>query len=126
MSGGMSTYDELTDKIIFCIITVHQTLGPGFLESIYRKALLLELRKRGVSAEVERAVPIYYDGQEIGRHRLDFLVENQIIVEIKMVENLSRAHYAQVRSYLRATSLSLALLVNFADERADFRRVYPR
>ena len=126
MTVDLSARDELTDKVIWCIITVHQTLGPGFLENIYRRALLLELRKRGVSAEPEREIPVYYDGQQIGRHRLDFLIDDQIILEIKTVENLSRAHYAQVRSYLKATGLSLALLVNFADERADFRRVYPR
>jgi GxxExxY protein len=113
----------LTEGIIRCIIAVHRTLGPGFLETVYRRALVLELRKQGLTATVEKEIVIYYDGQEVGRHRLDLLVEGRVIVEVKTVENLGRAHYAQVRSYLAATGLRLALLINFAGERADFRRV---
>ncbi|MGH7465935.1 MAG: GxxExxY protein [Longimicrobiales bacterium] len=115
--------DTLTGRVIRCIIHVHQTLGPGFLESVYRRALLIELRKQHLATEAEKEVVVYYDGQQVGRHRLDLLVEGQVILELKTVEALSKAHYAQVRSYLRATQLDLALLVNFADDRADFRRV---
>ena len=115
--------DKLTETIIECIIQVHQTLGPGFLESIYRKSLLIELRKRDLTVETEKEVTIYYDGQEVGKHRLDLLVAESRIIELKTVEALSKAHDAQVRSYLKATSLSVAILVNFAVERADFRRI---
>lgn len=115
--------DELTGTIIDCIIKVHKTLGPGFLESIYRKALLIELRRRGLSVETEKEVVIYYQGEEVGQHRLDILVENRAIIELKTVEELSKAHYAQVRSYLKATGLPVAILVNFAGEKADFRRI---
>jgi len=115
--------DKLTETIIECIIKVHQTLGPGFLESMYRKALLIEIRKSGLAAETEKEVVILYENQEVGRHRLDVVVEAQVIVELKTVEDLSKAHYAQVRSYLKATSLSTAILVNFAKEKADFRRI---
>ena len=115
--------EELTGKIIECIIAVHQELGPGFLESIYRRALLIEMRKQGLAAETEKEVIIYYDGQEIGRHRLDILAEERVVVELKTVESLSKAHYAQVRSYLKATVLELGILVNFTGEKADFRRV---
>ena len=97
--------EELTGKIIECIIAVHQELGPGFLESIYRRALLIEMRKQGLAAETEKEVIIYYDGQEVGRHRLDILAEERVVVELKTVESLSKAHYAQVRSYLKATVL---------------------
>jgi GxxExxY protein len=117
--------EELTGNIIECIIAVHQTLGPGFLESIYRRALLIEMRKKGLAAETEKEVIIYYDGEEVGRHRLDILAEDRVVVELKTVESLSKAHYAQVRSYLKATDLELGLLVNFAGEKADFRRVEP-
>jgi GxxExxY protein len=113
----------LTDRIIYCVIKVHQTLGPGFLEKVYRHALRIELRKQNLTAEVEKPVFVYYEGQKVGRHRLDFLVEGQVILELKTVEALSRAHYAQVRSYLKATGLRLGLLINFADERAEFRRI---
>lgn len=115
--------DKLTGRVIQCIIHVHQTLGPGFLENVYRRALLIELRKRDLTTEAEKEIVVYYDGQEVGKHRLDLLVEDQVIIELKTVEVLSKAHYAQVRSYLRAALLDVALLVNFADDHADFRRV---
>ena len=115
--------DRLTRRVIQCIIQVHQTLGPGFVESVYRRALLIELRKQDLATEAEKEVVIYYDGQKVGQHRLEFLVERQVIVELKAVEALSKAHYAQVRSYLRAARLDIALLVNFGTDRADYRRV---
>jgi len=115
--------DPLTDRIIHCVVRVHRTLGPGFLESVYRNALLIELRSSGLNAEHECAVRIFYGGQEVGVHRLDILVEQRVIVELKTVDYLAAAHYAQVRSYLKATGLKLALLVNFSKERSDFRRI---
>jgi GxxExxY protein len=115
--------EELTGRVIQCIINVHQTLGPGFLENVYRRAMSIELCKHGLTSETEKRVVIYYDGEEVGRHCLDLLVENQLIVELKTVEALNRAHYAQVRSYLTATRLDVALLINFAGHRADFRRI---
>lgn len=123
MEIGPYDGDELTGRVIQCIIHVHQTLGPGFVESVYRRALLIELGKQDLKTETEKAVVVYYDRQPVGKHRLDLLVEGRVIVELKTVDALSKAHYAQVRSYLRATRLSVALLVNFADDRADFRRI---
>ena len=82
-----------------------------------------ELRKHGLHALTEKGVHIQYEGEEVGIHRLDLLVEENLIVELKTVEHLGKAHYAQVRSYLKATGLTVALLVNFAKERADFRRI---
>ena len=115
--------DRLTELIIQAIIRVHQVLGPGFLESIYRKALVKELEKRGLRVETEKRICVYYDGEEVGLHRLDIVVEDEVIIELKTVESLSRTHYAQVRSYLKATRLKKAILVNFALEKADFRRI---
>lgn len=120
---GIDGGDELTGRVIQCIIEVHQTLGPGFLESVYRRAMLIELRRQGLGADTEKVVVVYYAGEEVGRHRIDILVEEQLILELKTVEALCKAHYAQVRSYLRATRLETALLINFATDRADFRRV---
>ena len=114
---------ELSQRIIGCIIKVHKILGPGFLEKVYRKALMIELGYAGLEAETEKEVVVYYGNQEVGRHRLDILVENKVIIELKTVEDLSRAHYAQVRSYMRATYLDLAFLVNFSNSKADFRRI---
>jgi len=115
--------DETTDRIINAIITVHKTLGPGFLESIYRNALMLEARKVGLEVEAEKEIAIFYDGVEVGRHRLDLLMDGRIVLELKTVEEIGGAHYAQLRSYLKASGCKTGLLVNFAGDRADFRRV---
>jgi len=115
--------DKLTHQIIEAIIVVHGILGPGFAEQIYQRALAIELKKKGLRFATEAEIVIAYDGQTIGRHRLDFLIEDKVIVELKTVEDLGKAHYAQVRSYLRATSLQVALLVNFSKEKADYRRI---
>ncbi len=115
--------DALTYSIIEAVIKVHAVLGPGFVESIYHRALVIEMRKRGLPVEHEVEVEIQYDGQMVGRHRLDLVVDRRVIVELKTVEDLSKAHYAQVRSYLRATGLPVALLVNFSKEKADYRRI---
>ncbi|MBI3599665.1 MAG: GxxExxY protein, partial [Nitrospinae bacterium] len=90
--------DKLTELIIQSIIRVHQILGPGFLESIYRKALMIELRKQGLNVETEKEAVVYYEAEEVGRHRLDIVVGDRVIIELKTVEELSKAHYAQVRS----------------------------
>jgi len=120
---GAGVEDPLTRAIIEAIISVHNSLGPGFVEQIYQRALAIELRKKGMRFAAEADVEITYEGHRIGQHRLDFLIEDRVIVELKTVEDLGKAHYAQVRSYLRATGLTIALLVNFSKEKADYRRV---
>ena len=115
--------DPLTETIIRCVVEVHRALGPGFLESIYRNSLLIELRREGLAVETEKEVAVRYRGEEVGCHRLDFLVEGRVVVELKTGEDLSTAHYAQVRSYIKATGLRVGLLVNFSKARSDFRRV---
>lgn len=120
---GDKQRDDLTGRIINAIITVHRTLGPGFLESIYRNSLMLELKKQDLEVEREKEIAIHYDATEVGRHRLDLLVEGQIVLELKTVEELGRAHYAQLRSYLKASNCATGLLVNFAGDKADFRRI---
>lgn len=102
---------------------MHRKLGPGFLEVIYRRSLLIELRKASLRADTEKEFRVFYDGKEVGLHRLDLLVEGQVIVELKTVEHLGKEHYAQVRAYLKATGLKKALLVNFSKEKSDFRRI---
>jgi GxxExxY protein len=115
--------DDLTGRIINAIIAVHRTLGPGFLESIYRNSLMLELKKQNLEVEHEKEIAIHYDGAEVGRHRLDLLVDGCIVLELKTVEELGRAHYAQLRSYLKASECTTGLLVNFSGDKADFRRI---
>jgi len=121
--SGEGVDDALTRAIIDAIIKVHKVLGPGFGEAIYRRALVVELKKQNISVATEVEVSVAYEGQIVGQYRLDLLVEGTIIVEVKVVEALSKVHYSQVRSYLRATGLSVALLVNFDHPKADYRRV---
>ena len=84
---------------------------------------MVELKRAGLFVEEEKEVFIYYCGQEVGRHKLDLVVETQLVVELKTVEDLNKAHYAQVRSYLKATGLTTGFLVNFSKEKSDFRRI---
>ncbi len=120
----MKTFDDPTTKLIIqCICRVHKILGPGFLECIYRRALLKELRTSSLKAETEKEIEVVYEGEVVGQHRLDLLVEEKVVIELKTVEALGKAHYAQIRSYLKATGLRVGLLVNFATALADFRRV---
>ena len=114
---------NLTEIIIAGIIKVHQTLGPGFRERVYRRALTLELRHRGLQVQREKRVTIFYNNRKVGYHRLDLFVENRIIIELKTVDTLNKRHYAQLRSYLKSTQMKIGLLVNFAGELADYRRV---
>ncbi|MGL4513136.1 MAG: GxxExxY protein [Lacipirellulaceae bacterium] len=113
----------VTEQIIRAVIKVHRALGPGFLESVYLNSLVVELAREGLSFESEKRVVVEYDGKPVGDQRLDLVVEGRVVVELKAVEDLSQAHYAQLRSYLKASGLRTGLLVNFAREKADFRRV---
>ena len=115
--------DPLSHQVIEAILRVHHTLGPGFLEGIYQRALTIELTRRGLPVVPEHEVIVIDEGELVGRHRLDLVVGQRLIIELKTVDELNKAHYAQVRSYLRATGFPVALLVNFAKERVDFRRI---
>jgi GxxExxY protein len=105
--------DRLAHEIIGAAIEVHRILGPGYLESIYEEALCIELKLRTISFERQAPVQIVYKGAAIGQGRLDLLVQGKLIVEIKTVETLAPIHKAQALSYLKATGLQLALLINF-------------
>jgi len=115
---------ELTEQIIGAAIEVHRRLGPGFLESIYENALVIELRKRGLSVEKQLEVPVLYDEVEVGTHRLDLLIAGTIGVELKAIKALEDVHFAVVRSYLAATRLEHGLLFNFARPVLEIKRVF--
>ncbi len=115
--------EELTGKIILCAIEVHKKLGPGFLESIYQVALPMELVKQKLKVETQKAIKIFYEGKEIGLHRLDLVVEDQIVVELKTVKDFDESHIAQLISYLNATGLKVGLLFNFAKAVLKIKRV---
>lgn len=117
-------HEDLTGKIIGAAIEVHRQLGPGFIESIYENALVYELRNRGVKLEQQLEVPILYNGQiEVGKHRLDLLVESEIVVDLKAISELLDVHFAIVRSQLRAVKRKHGLLLNFAKVTLEAKRV---
>ena len=109
----MLIHSALTERIIGCAIAVHRVLGPGFLESIYRAALCLELDAQRIGFEQERPVRVAYRGVEIPGQRIDLIVEGLIVVELKAVVQLADVHRAQLVSYLRTTGLRGGLLINF-------------
>jgi GxxExxY protein len=120
---GKSLRDsEITQQIIAAAIRVHRQLGPGFLESVYEEALAVEFALSGVQFLRQYPVPIFYRDHQIGEHRLDFLVEEKIVVELKAVSELEDIHFAIGRSYLKATNLEDGLLLNFATTPLTIKR----
>lgn len=113
----------LTDKIIGAAIAVHKRLGPGFIESIYENAMVIEMQKRDLEVSQQMGVAIEYDGREVGRHRLDLFVEDTIVVELKAIKDLETIHFAIVKSYLRAVGRQHGLILNFAKPTLEIKRV---
>jgi GxxExxY protein len=113
---------ELTEKIIGCAMKVHSALGPGFLESVYAKALEHELRKIGVKVESEKLITVKYDGVMVGEFSADKLVADKIIVEEKAVQSLVSEHEVQSVNYLTATGIEIGLLLNFGAQRLEYKR----
>jgi GxxExxY protein len=116
-------YYEITRKIIGCAMAVHSTLGNGFQELIYQRALEIEFSDNGVPHSREFEMPIYYHGKEIGIRRVDFLVENKISVELKALIELAPVHLAQAKNYLEAYNLETGLLINFGSKSLEYRRL---
>jgi len=122
--GIGSEWNGLVQQIISAAVELHTRLGPGFLESIYHKGLVVELRLAGLHTTSEVEVPVFYRGIQLGRQRLDLVVASKAIVELKSVSKLDASHVAQVRSYLAASGLPVGLLLNFAGPKVECRRVY--
>lgn len=118
--------EELTGSIIGAAIEVHKTLGPGFIEAVYEEALAIELRERKIPFERQLPISVLYHGYVVGLHRLDFLVDDQVVVELKAVKDLTENHFAIVRSYLRATDRMHGLMLNFAKVTLEIKRVRAR
>jgi len=123
MTNEQYKYSELTSKIIGCAMTVHKTLGNGFQEVIYQRALEIEMRENGISYNREFEMPIFYREQQIGTRRVDFLIENIISVELKATTKLEDVHFAQAINYLEAYNLEIGLLVNFGETSLNFKRL---
>jgi GxxExxY protein len=116
-------HEELTGRIIACAIAVHKALGPGFLESVYEAAMVVELKCAGLKVESQKPLRIFYREVLVGEHRLDLLVEDKIIVELKAISELEDIHFAIERSYLKAAGLEHGLLLNFATMPLTVKRV---
>ena len=116
--------EEITHKIIGCSYTVFNKLGFGFLESIYQKALLIELKKAELRAETECPLKVHYNGKVIGDFSVDVLVEEEIIVELKSVERLIKVHEVQLVNYLNGLKKDIGLLINFGPKGVDIKRKY--
>lgn len=116
-------YSDITEKIIGCAMTVHNTLGNGFQEVIYQRALVIEMALQGLSFSRELEMPIFYRDEDIGTRRVDFFVEEKVMVEIKAVSELNNTHLAQAINYLEAYKMKVGLLINFGQNSLIFRRV---
>jgi len=115
-------YKDLTEKIIKAAYKVHNILGTGYLEVIYQNATLIELKNQALNCDTEKLVEIFYQNQKIGEHRLDLVVENKVILELKSVNEFHPFHQAQVISYLKATGMKVALLINFGKDKIEYKR----
>jgi GxxExxY protein len=117
-------HEELTHKIIGCAMKVHSTLGSGFQEVFYQRALDIEMKKQKLDFSREQEMIVFYDDIEIGTRRVDFFVEGKIMVELKAVSKLDDLHLAQAMNYLEAYNLPVGLLINFGSRSMEFKRVY--
>lgn len=116
-------HSELTGKIIGCAMEVHKALGNGFQEVVYQRALAIEFELQGVSFIREMEMPLSYKNRDIGTRRVDFFVENLIMVELKAIIQLDDVHLAQAINYLEAYKMTTGLLINFGSKKMDFKRV---
>lgn len=121
----MSDIDDLTYKINGCAMRVHRVLGCGFQEKIYQRCLAIEFQKAGITYEREKEIPIEYESENVGKRRVDFLVDNRVVVELKAMLNIEPAHYAQARNYVQIFGFEHGLLINFGGMKLEFKRVYP-
>ena len=115
--------NQVTEKIIGCAFTVGNKLGSGFLEKVYENALAYELRKAGLQVESQYPIKVYYDGFVVGEFAADLLVEECVLVELKAIRTMGEKEQAQCLNYLKATNLSLCLLINFGNPKVEIKRV---
>ena len=117
------TVNDITYKINGAIFEVNKILGPGFMEKVYERALLIELRKRGLTAESQVPIKVEYKNECVGEYIADILVDDKVIIEIKTVDDLTNVHKAQLLNYLKATGIKIGILVNFKKSKADIKRM---
>ena len=117
-------YEDITRKIIASAMKVHSTLGNGFQEVIYQRAMELEMPYEGLSFKREMEMPVYYRNEQIGTRRVDFFVDEKIMVELKAMIKLEDVHLAQAMNYLEAYKMEVGLLINFGAKSLEFKRVH--
>jgi len=115
-------FEELTEGIIGCAYTVYNKMGFGYLESVYEKCLMIELRKAGLHAESQKGITVYYDGEVVGEFFADVVVDDTVIVELKSARQLAKAHEVQLVNYLVGTGKPVGLLLNFGPEKVEVKR----
>ena len=120
----MMDIEELIKMMMNCTANIRRQLGPGYIESVYKNAMLVELEKNGLAYEVEKPIKVYYDGTLVGDFYADIIVENRLILELKAVSNLHMAHEIQLVNYLTATGIDDGLLINFGSETLQFKRKF--
>jgi GxxExxY protein len=115
---------QLTSTVLGCCFEVMNELGTGFLEAVYKNALLIALREKGLYVETEKSYEVYFRGKKIGFYRADIIVENLILIELKCCKRLLGEHQAQIINYLVASNLPVGLLVNFNNKQLDWKRLH--
>lgn len=120
---GEFLHGDLTDKIIKIAIEIHKKLGPGFIEKIYETALCYELKKTKIKYERQKEIKVQYEEIMLGHQRIDVLVDNKVLIDLKCVSELSNIHQAQIISYLKASQKRVGLLLNFAKPKLEIKRI---
>ena len=118
------TADQLITEIIECAKRIRRQLGPGFLEKVYKNAMVVELRKLKLNFETEKLIQVLYDGIVVGEYRTDIIVEGRLILELKATQDLSIANEVQLVNYLTSTQIDDGLLINFGSDKLQFKRKY--
>ena len=118
------TADQLITEIIVCAKCIRRQLGPGFLEKVYKNAMVVELRKLKLNFETEKLIQVLYDGIVVGEYRTDIIVEGKLILELKATQDLSIANEVQLVNYLTSTQIDDGLLINFGSDKLQFKRKY--
>ena len=118
------TIDQLITEVIECAKRIRRQLGPGFLEKVYKNAMVVELRKLNLNFETEKLIQVLYDGIVVGEYRTDIIVEGKLILELKATQDLSIANEVQLVNYLTSTQIDDGLLINFGSDKLLFKRKY--
>ena len=115
-------YKELTEKVIGCAYKVYNKMGFGYLESVYEKCLIIELKRQGIRVESQKGISVYYDDDLVGEFVADVIIEDTIVIELKSVKKIAKAHEVQLVNYLTGTRKPVGLIINFGEEKVEIKR----